>query len=72
MEIKMDKYFAILSGEFTCLGEFESFEDAEIYAETEYGEVDWLIDGVEARRWKKVLEAELDNLQGDGNGISRH
>jgi len=67
----MDKYFAILSGELTYLGEFKSYFDAEELADS-IGEVDWLIDGVEARRWKKVLEAELDNLQGDGNGISRH
>ena len=54
----MIKYFAILSGELTYLGEFKSYFDAEEYAD-KIGEVDWLIDENEARKWLKLLNESL-------------
>lgn len=60
----MSKYFAILSGELTYLGEFKSYFEAEEYAEGmgDGGiapEVDWLIDENEANKWLTLLG---DNL----------
>ncbi len=49
-------WFGICSGEFQYLGKFKTFEEAERYAVADVGELCWLINESEARRWKRTIE----------------